>query len=132
MDVADESPAPSPGALGPPAIMVVVFEASITPNDVDDLGRRLARSGATPLTCDASGLTVPTITTVDSLARLQLTLRRAGRSMHLRHAPSELRDLLALVGLLDCLPVMLEPVGKVEQGEQSRFHEVGEPSDAPA
>jgi anti-anti-sigma regulatory factor len=135
VDVADESPSPSPGALGSPTTIVVVLEASITPHDVHDLGLRLARSGATTLTCDASGLTEPNVTTVDVLARLQLTLHQRGRSMHLRHAPGELRDLLAWVGLNDVLPVTpsaLEPVRKVEDGEQSSVNEMGEPGDTPA
>ena len=103
MDVAGDSPGPSP-VVGSSVTIFVALRASITPDDVDDLGRRLACKAAT-LTCGAGRLTDPTLTTVDALARLQLTLRRSGHSMHLRHATGELRGLLALVGLLDVLPV---------------------------
>jgi hypothetical protein len=37
------------------------------------------------------------------LARLQLTGRRLGRQVRLRHACGELQDLLALMGLRDVL-----------------------------
>jgi hypothetical protein len=38
---------------------------------------------------------------VDALARLQLAATRRGVRLHLRHPSTELRDLLALVGLTE-------------------------------
>jgi hypothetical protein len=119
VDGADDSPARSP-AVGSPVTIFVALEACMTPEDVDDFGRQLASSGAATLACDAGRLTNPTVGTVDALARLQLTLRRSGRAMDLRHAPNELRDLLALVGLFDFLPV------SVRAGTEGRTRRIGQ------
>ena len=66
----------------------------------------------------------PDAVTVDALARMQLTARRAGRRVHLRHACGELQDLLVLMGLGEVLPCGavsgLEPRGQAEQREQAR------------
>jgi hypothetical protein len=56
--------------------------------------------------CDLSGAR-PTAATVDSLARLALLLRREGSRLLLRHASSELVELIAFMGLCDVL--RLEP-----------------------
>jgi ABC-type transporter Mla MlaB component len=53
--------------------------------------------------CDVRGVETDAVT-VDALARLQLAARRRGCQVRLRHASSELRDLLALMGLTDVLP----------------------------
>ena len=55
--------------------------------------------------CDVSALGEPDLTTVEILARLQLTTRRAGREIWLIHACDELVDLLALAGLSAALPL---------------------------
>jgi ABC-type transporter Mla MlaB component len=53
--------------------------------------------------CDVQ--TVPAdAVTVDALARLQLAARGYGCRVRLRNASSELRDLLAFLGLEDVLP----------------------------
>jgi hypothetical protein len=54
----------------------------------------------------------PDAAAIDTLARLQLTARRLGLEIRLRHASSELQDLLAFAGLRDVLP--LEPGGQPE------------------
>jgi ABC-type transporter Mla MlaB component len=41
----------------------------------------------------------PDLSVVDGLARLQLAARRAGYSIRLRGAPSQLRELIELAGL---------------------------------
>ena len=56
------------------------------------------------IVCDVGAL-VPDVLTVDTLARLQLTARRAGHEIRLRHASGELRELLAFAGLRDVLRV---------------------------
>ena len=42
--------------------------------------------------------------TVDALARLQLAARRHGCQVRLRHASTELLELVAFMGLSDVLP----------------------------
>ena len=52
--------------------------------------------------CDVA--TVPAdAVTVDALARLQLAARRRGCQVRLRHASSDLRELVAFLGLGDVL-----------------------------
>ena len=73
----------------------------------------------------------PTIATVGALARLQLEARRAGLALRIRGAPRELRELIALVGLEDVLPV--QPERQPEQREEhGRVEEEGELGDLAA
>ena len=53
--------------------------------------------------CDVSTVE-PDAVTVDALARLQLAAGRCGCQVRLRHASSELLDLVAFMGLRDVLP----------------------------
>ncbi len=53
--------------------------------------------------CDVRGVD-PDAVTVDALARLQLAARRYGCQVRLRRASSELRELVAFMGLRDVLP----------------------------
>ena len=75
-----------------------------------------------PLTCDVTGVSHPDAITLDALARLQLMARRHGRTIVLRGACEELRELIRLVGLVDELPAVdelgVEPLGQSEQREQ--------------
>ena len=66
--------------------------------------------------CDVQRLTRPDAVTVEALARLQLTARHSGRALRVRHAPAELVDLLAFLGLNDI--VLLEPRRQSEEREQ--------------
>jgi hypothetical protein len=67
----------------------------------------------------------PDATTVDALARLQLSLRRIGLELCLRHPSRELEELLAFVGLDGVLGVEAarqaeereEPLGVEEERE---------------
>ena len=52
--------------------------------------------------CDVHGVDVDAVT-VDALARLQLAARKHGCQVRLRHASSELLDLVAFMGLSDVL-----------------------------
>jgi ABC-type transporter Mla MlaB component len=63
----------------------------------------LAGSNADVALCDVSGVD-PDAVTIDALARLQLAARRHGCQFRLRHASSELLELLAFMGLRDVLP----------------------------
>ena len=67
------------------------------------------------IVCDVGAL-APDAGAVDTLARLQLTARRLGLEIRLRHASSELQELLAFVGLRDVLRV--EAGGQAEEREQ--------------
>jgi len=53
--------------------------------------------------CEVTGV-VPDAVTVDALARLQLAARGYGCQVRLRHASSELLELVAFMGLRDVLP----------------------------
>jgi ABC-type transporter Mla MlaB component len=59
--------------------------------------------GADIAFCDVRGVAADAVT-VDALARLQLAARRHGCHVRLRHASSELRELVAFMGLRDLLP----------------------------
>ena len=63
----------------------------------------LERSKAGVAFCDVSGVDVDAVT-VDALARLQLAAHRRGCQVRLRHASSELLELVAFMGLCDVLP----------------------------
>jgi anti-anti-sigma regulatory factor len=89
---------------------------------------------------DIRSLEWPDAATVEALARLQLTALRSGRRIRLRNASGELQDLLALVGLVELLPVVgpaersrLEPLRLAEQREQLRgVEEERDPGDPAA
>ena len=53
--------------------------------------------------CDVTGVE-PDAVTVDALARLQLAAQRYGCQVRLRHASSELVDLLGFMGLREVVP----------------------------
>jgi len=53
--------------------------------------------------CDVETVAADAVT-VDALARLQLAARRYGCRVRLRHASSELRELVEFLGLADVLP----------------------------
>jgi hypothetical protein len=58
------------------------------------------------IVCDVGSLP-PDVAAIDTLARLQLSARRIGLEVTLRHASIELQDLLAFAGLREVLG--LEP-----------------------
>jgi hypothetical protein len=68
------------------------------------------------------------------LVRLQLTAHRLGASIRLHNPCAELVDLLALLGLSDVLPVIVEsgvePDRLVEEREQVLVDEEVDPGDA--
>lgn len=91
----------------PPAALVVSgrITRDAVPRLCAELELLLARS-PDPATvyCDLSGVVHPDLTTVEAVARLTLTARRTGvPELPLRGTPPELRALLELVGLGDCL-----------------------------
>jgi anti-anti-sigma regulatory factor len=54
--------------------------------------------------CDVRGITSPDASTIDVLARLQLTARRLGCGIRLYGVRPRLRDLLLITGLSEVLP----------------------------
>lgn len=93
------------------------------------------------LLCDVSALTDPDLTDLGRLARLQLTARRSGRELRLVGAGERLRELIALAGLDEQLPlvgpdpvrpVLLQPRGQPEEREQRvGVEEAVQPDDPP-
>ena len=72
--------------------------------------RRVLAVDPGPIVFDIRRLVDPDATTVEALARLQLSALRLGHRIRLRNACGELEDLLALVGLVELLPVIASPV----------------------
>jgi hypothetical protein len=71
-------------------------------------------SDPSALVCDARAVP-PGLDAVDALARLHLNARRLGLDLRIRHASSELEQLIALAGLDEVLCV--EASGEPEEGE---------------
>jgi ABC-type transporter Mla MlaB component len=118
----------------------VVIDGSLTGADVPRLCDRvrvlLEGTDAELVVCDVGAVVHPNVCTVDALARLQLMARRLGRQVRLRHASSELQELLTFVGLSDVLPLSAGlPLGRrswqTEEREQSRRVQEGVESDDP-
>ena len=93
-------------------------------------------SGADLVVCDVRSLGDPDAATIDALARMQLTARRLGRRVLLRHACADLQDLAAFTGLGDVLPLYgalrLETGRQPEEGKESRGAEEEADPDDPA
>jgi ABC-type transporter Mla MlaB component len=94
-------------AASAPQTIAFAISGPITRTDLPGLCERvcalLETSGAEVALCDVHGV-VPDAVTIDALARLQLAARRHGCQVRLRHASSELLDLVAFMGLADVLP----------------------------
>ena len=121
-----------------PNTIVLIIEGSITPRDLDDLCGRvrtiLDETHADRVVCDLAGVVEPDATTIDALARLQLTCGRLGLRITLRRATTELHELLHLAGLDEviprCGPLSLEVRGKAEERKQpARVQEESDPGD---
>ena len=116
--------------------IVVALGGPIAPADIPALWERvrdlLAGNEADLVLCDVAALVAPDAVTVDALARLQLTARRSGCRVRLRHPCGELQGLLGLMGLSDVLGTALpvKPGGKTEQREPPlRVQEEGDAGD---
>jgi anti-anti-sigma factor len=123
--------------------VVLVVRGSISRAEIPRLCERarvlLDGSDADLVVCDVGGLVDSDVTALDALARLALTVRRLGRRVRLDRARRELRDLVALAGLDEVLPVHdgheaaglgAEPGGQAEQREEpGGVDEVVEPGD---
>ncbi|MFF2931545.1 STAS domain-containing protein [Streptomyces mirabilis] len=108
---------------------VLVLPGPVTRDQVpglcDDVRARLAATGARVVVCDVADLGPPGLATVDALARMQLTARRAGGRVRLRAPAPSLLLLLDLVGL------RFEVEGEAEEREPALgVQEAVEPGDA--
>lgn len=130
--------APGSGPLRGAGMIVLAIAPPLTGASIPRLCRRvgvlLERTTADVVVCDVGAIVQADALTVDALARLQLTARRLGGRVVIRHACGELRDLLAFAGLGDVLPppgeLALEPGGQAEQREPpGGIEEEGDPAD---
>ncbi|MGH2749122.1 MAG: STAS domain-containing protein [Actinomycetota bacterium] len=139
-----ESPTIRVGAVPTPpepSTMVLVISGHIGRADIDPLCEQvcgwLNGCGSDRIVCDVREIVDPDAAALDALARLQLAARRSGREIRLRHASTELRELLVLTGLSDAVPLcgelVLEPGRETEEREQARgVEEEGDPGDPTA
>jgi ABC-type transporter Mla MlaB component len=90
-----------------PETIAFAIEGPIARADLPGLCNRvcglLEKSGAEVALCDVRGVE-PDAVTIDALARLQLAAKRHHCRVRLRHASSELLELVAFMGLQDVLP----------------------------
>jgi ABC-type transporter Mla MlaB component len=124
--------------LGPRSI-ILDLQGPVARAAVPDLCERLRLLLATGdvdlVTVEVGALTEPDAAAVDALARLQLTARRSGSSIRLRHTRAKLRDLLVLTGLSEELPRCRDLLGtgrKAEERKQIRVDEEVDPADPTA
>jgi ABC-type transporter Mla MlaB component len=95
--------------MGSSAPQTVGFAISgpIAPADLPGLSDRISallrECGAGVVLCDVQGLE-PDALTVDALCRLQVAARRHRCQVRLRYVSSELRELVAFMGLRVVLP----------------------------
>ncbi|MFG2889663.1 STAS domain-containing protein [Streptomyces sp. NPDC048248] len=106
-----EPPEPGTGHVRPPAGEHPALRPagpSIPAAEIPALHRRLRAllrdHPPAAVLCDVRALVAPDTSTVEALLRLQLTARRHGHHLRLRHVPEALGLLLALTGLSEALP----------------------------
>jgi len=87
-----------------------------------------------PFVCDVRELTRADESSLDALARLQVTARRYGTTIRLHNVSPALADLIDVAGLAGVLVVAgsgVEVDRQVEQGEVRRIDEEVDPGDEP-
>ena len=98
-------PAGAPGRTCPSKGVTLIIRGPVAREGIPSLCDRaqtlLVNERAQFLVCDVGNVTIPDATVVDALTRLQLTAQRLGCRMGVAHASSDLRELLAFVGLAD-------------------------------
>jgi ABC-type transporter Mla MlaB component len=124
------------GAFGSSTIVLAV-PGPLARTDVPALCDRarelLEESGADLVVCDVRELIDADAFAIDLIARLQLTARRLGARVCVRHASKPLRDLLAFTGIAEVCGLRVELERQPEEGEEGlRVEEEGELDDAPA
>ena len=114
-------------AASEPTTIVFPVGGSLVPADLPALCERarvlLESSGADVVLCDVSGCLGVDAVTVDALERLQLTARRMGRRVCVRHASRELCAFLVFTGLAELCGLALELEREPEEGEERLYVE---------
>lgn len=105
-----------------PQTITLAIDGPIARADLPGLSERfcavLSASGAGAVVCDVQSCPADCMT-VEALCRLQLVARRQGCTFALRHASSELLDLVDFMGLAEVLPgSAVESEGQSEEREQ--------------
>ena len=105
-----------------PQTVTLSINGPITRADLPGLSERfralLSASGAGAVACDVESCPADCVT-VEALCRLQLVARRHGCTVALRHASSELLNLVAFMGLEEVLPGSgVESGGQAEEREE--------------
>jgi anti-anti-sigma regulatory factor len=127
-----------PSHMAPgPTTTVLSLGGPLAPADLPALCARgralLESSGADVLVCDVGALAQADCLVVDAVARLQLTARRLGRRICVRHPSPELCALIAFTGLAEVCGLGPEFEREAEQREDSLgVQEEGELDDPPA
>ena len=108
---------------------VLALDGTIVREAVPDLCAQLrallAADHATTVVLDLAGVADPDLATVEAVARLQLTAKRAGASVQLRNACAWLRAQLRFVGLDAVVPCEEAGPSAVESGRQPEVGEQG-------
>jgi|SRR5918995_5635825 ABC-type transporter Mla MlaB component len=113
--------------LSGPGALDLIVTGPIARGDIERLcrGTREAfeASDAHLVVLDLAAIGDVDLVTIESLARLQLTVRRAGGWIRFRRAGQELHELVAMMGLTDILRVDtgsgVEARGKAEEREEA-------------
>jgi ABC-type transporter Mla MlaB component len=106
--------------MAPPAPTTIIFAVvgalsrADLPTQCERVRDLVETTGAKIVLCDVSKLEGADAVAIDLLARLQLTVRRLGCRLRLRHPSAELCQLLAFAGLADVCGL-----GGVELGRQA-------------
>jgi ABC-type transporter Mla MlaB component len=111
-----------------PRTIVLIIKGPIERDHIPCLCERAVAlvegSEARHVICDVGALVDPDVVAIDALARLQLTVRRLGCRIRVRHACEDLQDLLTLTGLshiiAPCPESGVDPGREVESGEEPR------------
>jgi ABC-type transporter Mla MlaB component len=110
------------GWSGTSETLVLVLTGQVEQDDVPRLCARacelLAGSIATEVVCDVRDLQEPSLTTVETLARLQLAVRQRGLRVTLRDPSERLLELLRFIGLEQALPACASVVDAKRKPEQ--------------
>lgn len=105
MLVYDASPQPD----GAPPFVTVRISPPVTREDAgglqDQLRLVLREAAGAEVICDVGAIADPDMVTVEILARMQLSAKRLGFSLRVRHASAGLAALLELTGLRDYVPL---------------------------
>jgi hypothetical protein len=123
LTASDESPGLPDGAprpSHPPTIIDLTVPNPIAPDQVVALCERIrlllmdGNVDGVTVACEPEATAAADVVMIEALARMQLIARRLGCSIRVHNAPPGLRDLLALAGLVDIVPLTGLTAGSVD------------------